>query len=120
MLSRHVVIHIVNVNIERVRVVKFLGVYVDDLLNWNYHITYVKTQLSKSVGTIYQCGHLLNGRSMHILYCSLFLLYLTYWVEMWGNTYPTTINGIVLLQKIIRIMYGAKRVDHRNPLFQQL
>ena len=39
MLSRDVVIHMQNVNIERVRVVKFLGVYVDDLLNWNDHIT---------------------------------------------------------------------------------
>ena len=42
MLSRYVVIHIQNVNIERVSVVKFLCMYVDDLFNWNYHITYVK------------------------------------------------------------------------------
>jgi len=42
LLSRDVVIHIQNVNIEGVRVVNFLGMYVDDLLNWNYHITYVK------------------------------------------------------------------------------
>ena len=39
-----------NVNIERVRVVKFLGVNVDDLLNWIYRITYVKSKLSRSVG----------------------------------------------------------------------
>ena len=47
MLSRFVVIHIGNVNIDRVRVVKFLGVYVDDLFNWNYHITYIKSKISK-------------------------------------------------------------------------
>ena len=46
-LSRDVVMHIRNVNIERVRVVKFLGVYVGDLLNWNYDITCVKSKLSK-------------------------------------------------------------------------
>ena len=39
MLSRDVVIHIRNVNIEKVRVIKFLGMYIDDLVNWNYHIT---------------------------------------------------------------------------------
>ena len=36
---------------------------------------------------------------MYILYCSLFLPYLTYCVEIWGNTYPTNINDIFLLQK---------------------
>ena len=91
MLSRDVVIHIRNVNIERVRVVKFLGMYVDDLLNWNYHITYVKSKLSKSIGIICRYSHLLNRSSMHILYCSLLLPY-------WGNTYLTNINGVVLLQ----------------------
>ena len=55
--SRNVIIHIRNVNIERVRVVKFLGVYVDD-------ITYVKSKLSKSVGIMYRCSHLLNRSSI--------------------------------------------------------
>ena len=49
------------------------------------------------------------------------LPYLTYCVKIWGNTYPTIINGIALLQKqIIRIMYGVKRLDHTNPIFQHL
>ena len=42
MLSRDDVIHIWNVNIERVGVVKFLGVCIDDFLSWNYNIKYVK------------------------------------------------------------------------------
>ena len=65
MLSRYVVIHIQNVNIERVRAVQFLGVYVDDLLNWNYHIT--KSKLSNGVGMKYKCSHMLNRSSMHII-----------------------------------------------------
>ena len=36
---------------------------------------------------------------MYILYCSLLLPYLTYCVEMWGNTNLININGIFLLQK---------------------
>ena len=48
MLSEDVVINIQNVNIERVRVATFLGAYVDDLLNWNVHIKYVQSKLSKS------------------------------------------------------------------------
>ena len=36
-------------------------------------------------------------------------------MEIWGNTYPTHINGILLLQE--SIMSGAKRLDHANSLF---
>ena len=58
---------------------------------------------------------------MHILYCSLFLPHLTHCVEIWGNTYPTNVDGIVLLQKrIIRIMCSANRLDPANSLFEQL
>ena len=64
-LSEDVVINIQNVNIERVRVAKFWGVYVDDLLNWNVHIKYVKSKLSKSK---YRCSHLFDRNSMYILY----------------------------------------------------
>ena len=57
---------------------------------------------------------------MYIL-CSLFLSYLIYCVEIKGKTHPTNINGIFLLQKrVIRIMSGAKHLDHMNSLFQQL
>ena len=87
---------------------KFLGVYVDDLFNWNYHITCIKSKLSKRVGMMCRCSHLLNRSSMHILYCSLLLPHLTYCVEIWGNTYLTNINVIVLLQNnYFRNMYGA-------------
>ena len=71
--------------------------YVDDLFNWNGHIKYVKSKLSKSTAIIYRCNHLLDQNSMYILYCSLILFYLTYCVEIWGNT--SNINGIFLLQK---------------------
>ena len=101
--SRDFFIHIRNVNIERIRVVTFLRMYVDDLHNWNGDTKYVKSKLSKSLGVMYRCRLLLNRSSMHILYCSLFLPYLTHCVEIWGNTYPIHINGIILLPKIFAL-----------------
>ena len=62
MLGEDVIIHIQNVNIERVRA-KLVGVYVDDLLNWNVHIKYVKSKFSKSTTITYICSHLLDSIS---------------------------------------------------------
>ena len=121
MLNKEINIKIQNVNIERVRVTKFLGVFIDDLLNWKAHIKYVQSKLSKSTAIMHRCSHLLDRNSRRILYSSLFLPYLNYCAEIWGNTYPTNTNCIFLLQKrVIRIIFGARWLDHTNSLFQQL
>ena len=75
MLSEDVVINIQNVNIEGVRTAKFVGVYVDDLLNWNVHVKCVKSKLSKSTAVMYRCSYLLDRNSMYILYCSMFSVF---------------------------------------------
>ena len=50
-----------------------------------------------------------------------FLFTLTYCSEIWGNTYPTNLECISLLQKrVVRIVYGAKRLAHTTPLFSNL
>ena len=44
-----------------------------------------------------------------------------YGVEVWGNTYATNIECLVLLQKrIVRLLCGAKRLDHTSRLFYNL
>ena len=56
-----------------------------------------------------------------MLYRSLFLPYINYCSEIWGNTYCTNVECITVLQKrVVRLVCGAKRLDHTNPLFKQL
>ena len=56
-----------------------------------------------------------------MLYCSLFLPYINYGSEIWGNTYCTNVECITVLQKrVVRLVCGARRLDHTSPLFKQL
>ena len=106
--------------IERVNVAKFLGVTIDEQLNWKAHISSIKCKLAKSTAILYKCSQLIDYQSMRILYCSVFLPYINYCSEIWGNTYPTNINGIVLLQKrAIRLLFDADRLAHTAPLFRR-
>ena len=42
-------------------------------------------------------------------------------VEVWGNTYATNTHCLVLLPKrVIRLICGAKRLDHTNVLFHNI
>ena len=94
--------------ITRVRATKFLGVIIDEKLTWKDHISFVRSKLSKTVGILYI-----------IIYCSLFLPYLTYCAEIWGNTYKSNTQCIFLLQKkIVRIVYGANFRDHTDVIVQ--
>ena len=43
-----------------------------------------------------------------------------YCAEVWGNTYAITIHCLVLLQKRVIRLIGAKRLDHTNLLFHNV
>ena len=48
-------------------------------------------------------------------YSSLFFPSLNYCVDIRGDSYPKNTNTIGLLQKIIiRIVFGARQIDHTN------
>ena len=53
-----------------------------------------------------------------MLYCSLLLSYTNYCSEIWGNTYATNVG--LLQQRVVRLVCGARRIYHTNPVFKQL
>ena len=94
---------------------------IDDILNWKNHICLVKSKLSKSNAIMYRTSFLIDRRRMHILYFFLFLPYIMYCAEVWSNTYATNVQCLVILQKrAIRLLCGAKRLDHTTMLFYKL
>ena len=55
------------------------------------------------------------------MYCSFILPYITYSIEVWGNTYKTNTNPIFILQKrAIRIINKTNYREPTNQLFIQL
>ena len=49
------------------------------------------------------------------------LSFLTYGLIVWGDTYATTLNAVVVLQKkAVQIITCSNRDAHSSPLFSQL
>ena len=69
----------VQIDLETVEVVKFLGVIIDEQLNWKAHIASIKC---KTTAILYKCSQLIDPQSMRILYCSVFLPYINYCSEI--------------------------------------
>ena len=89
-------ISINGMNINRVYVTKFLGVHIDSKLNWNEHISVIKTKVAKNVSIMNRVKHcLINSALYYSLYCTLVLPYLNYTVVKFG----------VILIKVEYILY---------------
>ena len=87
-------------------------------LTWKHHIDLVKSKLSRSCAVMYRASFLIDRRGMHVLYFSLFLPYIMYCAEIWGNSYSTSSKCLFMQQKrVIRLICGATRIDHTNMLF---
>ena len=100
---------------------KFLGVIIDKQLNWKEHISHVTSKVSRGIGILIKARHLLNKDALVSLYYSFIYPYMTYCNHVWGNTYPTNLSRLVLLQKkVIRVIAQAKARAHTAPLFMEL
>ena len=69
--------------VQRVNKGKFLGVIVDQHLNWEDHISMISQKISKSCGIIYRIRNTLYIKSKRLFYYSLIHPYLTYCVNVW-------------------------------------
>ena len=108
--------------IAEVSQTKFLGgVYIDNKLTWKKHIHYIAGKLSRGIGLVAKARKLLNFESLIALYYSFIDPYLCYCNYVWGSTYVSNLQKLIILQKqIIRIIMGAKPRDHTEPLFLKL
>ena len=110
-------IKIQNTNIERVSVTKFLGVMIDAQLSWKCHIEYTCKKISKCLGVILKARKKLNKSALLNLYYSFAYPYFIYCNHVWGNTYPTNLNKMIVLQKkLIRIITCSPYRAHSKHL----
>ena len=115
------VVKINNINVKRVHEAKFLGILIDPKLSWKNHVCHVKRRISKNTGLLNRARRVLDTKSLVSLYNSFIYPYLTYCLEIWGNTFSSVINPLVRAQKkVIRLIASVPRYEHTKPLFQQL
>lgn len=73
------------VDIEIVEKNTFLGVIYEEKLNWKPRIKHLHAKVSRSVGVLCRARSFLVCKSLHILYSSLVLPYLSNCAEIWGK-----------------------------------
>jgi hypothetical protein len=104
--------------LERKNCTKFLGVYLDDKLDWKSHLNYIVGKVSKTTGILSKVKSCLDRSSLKLIYYSLVYPYLQYCHLSWGSASASVLKPLVMLQKrVIRVLNSAKYRDHTLPLF---
>ena len=95
--------------IKQVKQTKFLGVIIDEKLNWAPHIEYLTNKLKSCVGIINRIRDCVPSTMHKSIYHTLFESHLAYGITVWGGVSKNTLNPLITIQKkCIRILFGDK------------
>ena len=96
--------------LDRVKFTKFLGVYVDENMNWNQQISFVTNTLARMCGILYRIRNYLTPESLTSNYYTLCYPHLTYCVSVWACTWQSFIKKISVAQnENFRCMFYMNR-----------
>uniref|UniRef100_A0A1B6G9T4 Reverse transcriptase domain-containing protein n=1 Tax=Cuerna arida TaxID=1464854 RepID=A0A1B6G9T4_9HEMI len=100
---------------------KFLGVVIDQNLNWQYHIDHLSKKLASAQYVIRRIRTLTNEETSLVAYHALFHSHLRYGIAAWGSTTSKNMDKILIMQKkIIRTMLRLSPMEHCKPHFTKL
>ena len=88
-----------NTQIHRKTEARFLGVIVDEKLNWTRHITALKSKMSNYVGIMYKIKNLLPVRARLQIFHSFVQSHINFCSLVWGFSAKTNIDALFASQK---------------------
>ena len=70
--------------LKQVTSIKFLGVLINDSLTWDNHKKLIYNKISKMIGLLYKCQHVMNDNDCIKMYKTFIEPYFLYAIEVWG------------------------------------
>ena len=100
---------------------KYLGVELDQELNFLPHLTKIENKLSQNVGIITKLKHYLPNSALLMLCYSIVYSHILYGIILWGSTYASHLKKLQLLQnKAVRAICSLNWREHVTPCFDRL
>jgi hypothetical protein len=101
--------------------VKYLGLILNNNLNWEQQSLFWQKKLRKLNYLLYYVRHAVPLRVRVRIYKAFYEPVLIYGLECWGGAADYVLRPILVLQKFaIRTLVGANRLEHTAPIFSKL
>jgi len=98
---------------------KFLGLNINNTLNWKSHIEIILPKLSSACFAMRSIKPLVSQQMLKAIYYSHFHMIILYGLMFWGNS-PHSARVFRMQKRIIRIMTGSRIRDSCRKLFGHL
>lgn len=103
--------------IKYVKTTKFLGLTIDDRLNYNEHVSILCKTLSKTKGLLYKLSFYVPRSIIRKMYYALFYSRMSYSISVWGGGNITNINKISQINRsAINTFNSNVPVHGKTPL----
>ena len=115
-----------SIDIKQIKSIKYLGIYIDENLNWSCHIQHLSLQLARYSGLLYRIRSFLDWNTLCMLYYSLTHSRIQYGIVAWGTANKTLMQELnVKLNNIVcTITYSSKYCPvtslYKNLIFFKL
>ena len=108
--------------LERCSEYKYLGVYIDEKINWKKHVQYICDKLSKVCGYFAKLRYCAGPKTIKMIYNALVFSHLKYCNIAWGSASPTILTPLTtLLNRIVKtIAFAPFQATNVVELFERL
>ena len=104
-------------NITHMSCIKYLGVYIDEHLDWQNQITYFNNKIAKNVGILFRLRYHLNMQML----TNLYYMNLNYGLMSWGTTFKTKLKWLSSkVNKCITCIFFANGCEDPSPFYKLL
>lgn len=108
-------------SIETTSEYKYLGILVDNRLNWGSHINSILLKLNKITGVICKIKHRVPQDTLLLIYNSLFHSVISYLTMVWGSATNNLINKVQVAQnRILKIIFHLPMRSHSVNLYKMV
>ena len=107
--------------IKRSRTVKYIGLHIDELLNWKTHITYLNESLIKLFDIFNQLKDYVSDKLARQIYYSFVYSCITYGIEAYGSCAKTLLEKFQILQnKLLKLLLRWHPLTSTNSLHNNM
>ena len=107
-ITKHLNFRISGQNVNTCSSVKYLGVMLQDTLEWNLHLNILNLKLNRAIGLLCKIRHYVPEFLLKTLYYTIFHSRLIYTCQIWGQNQS-------ILNKIQPLQYKALRIINFKP-----
>ena len=101
--------------------VKYLGLWIDDNLNFDIHLKFVECKIAYAVGILNKLKCYFSKKNSLQLYHVLIYLHLSYAIIIWCSTNKSYLRNISICQnKAVKIVTQTKWNFSANPSYTNL